>query len=714
MPDTAYAFDDHPLLKAVHGGWQLTLPAGRPSVELPLLFFDDGAEKQSADRIAFHLQGSDESMVIDNSGGLVFIILDPYVPPMIQIQTVDKKSVTEGEVLVLDIVAQGKVEKPLTVPFSVISGGAEDVSTDPAEYVQFAIGQKNARIEMNASADGVHEGDKAIGLGLEEGADYALGSQSRVDIELIDADPPPRFSMKAAKSVVNNNEDLQIILTATGASDTEQTVPFSIKSLTDLPAQARLPLPESSHFRLPAGSTAARQTVPLAAVPWPIGNHQLKFTLDNKIPVPAPGDRTAHAAVMNTPVRLDSTRRQAEEQEPQPIDLHLRLPPNATAAQDIPVVVHGSGSAKYKEDFQASGGDVEELDDGAWQASMVIPAGQSQARLQLRAIDDKRYEGDETIEVTITESLAGINESEKSVTIKIADDEPPPSVTLSADKEKVLEGEAAELTIRVAAGGETDLPIQGSLSISGAKEPQDYEISRKQFEIPAGEYSDKIRLEATDDSVPDRDHPTKTITIAINELVNASPAAPQSLDLQLVDNDVWEGRVLLLVAHTHPSAQNRDDLEEELKEVVSVVQNDLVGGQPQWFDKETFASSNKMGAIKEDNAIDEKHCSTVLNRALEVEEEILDERGKRPFKVILLYPTRAQNKLDRGSAEFNPERELDRKVFLVGAPPFLETEGDIFKLMRKYAKNHPDEKIIHDDSDLANTLIDYIQAISKP
>ena len=193
-----------------------------------------------------------------------------------------------------------------------------------------------------------------------------------------------------------------------------------------------------------------------------------------------------------------------------------------STASGLPVTVQleftgtasGSGS-----DYESSGQQI------------VIPAGNTSGTVSITAVQDALNEADESVTVDVTIVTNAVELGTQRVVATIIDDDPPPNVTLSIDKNTISENhEVATVTARLdAAAG---LPVTVDLGFSGtATKSVDYDISRTQLVFPVGATARTVTIQSLHDTLVE---PGETVIVDITGVINGIESGHQQVTTTIV------------------------------------------------------------------------------------------------------------------------------------------------------------------------------------
>jgi hypothetical protein len=195
---------------------------------------------------------------------------------------------------------------------------------------------------------------------------------------------------------------------------------------------------------------------------------------------------------------------------------------SAVSSLDVTVVLAFGGTATNVTDYTRSG------------TQIVIPAGSTTGTVTLTAVQDSLDETDETIVVDITSVTNDTESGTQQVTATIADDDPPPSVTLSVAPASMMEA-AGTSTVTATLSAVSGLDVTVILAFDGtATNVTDYTRSGTQIVIPAGSTTGTVTLTAVQDSLDETD---ETIVVDITSVTNGSELGTQSVTTTITDNE---------------------------------------------------------------------------------------------------------------------------------------------------------------------------------
>ena len=365
-----------------------------------------------------------------------------------------------------------------------------------------------------------------------------------------------------------NDESETLTLTASGGSSDEKTVPVTITD-DDEPGLAVTPLAIEVHeektatFEVTiAASPASRITLEISGhdgtdldtpasdrrIPFSLGDsewsqtrtvtvgakHDDDFVDDGpeELILTASGDFSGTGTVQVTILDNDKPGLQVT-----PAALTIREGTSATFTARLEAVPTGdvavtiSGYENTGLDTAASAPRALTFSASDWNQAKTVT---------LWAVQDPDYD-DESATLTLSAAGGGFDPTpEKTVRVRILDDDIPsvPTVTLSADPERVDEGESVILTATVSEDMDADIAVPLTIT-PGTAESDDYDLSSATITIPgAGTgVTGTARIRTYED---DQDYEDETFTVAIDErgLSDAVIAVtPKTVEITIRDDD---------------------------------------------------------------------------------------------------------------------------------------------------------------------------------
>ena len=198
---------------------------------------------------------------------------------------------------------------------------------------------------------------------------------------------------------------------------------------------------------------------------------------------------------------------------------------SVAAASDLNIPVAIGGSATTGADYTL------------YQSSFFFPAGATQAALVLEVRDDARFEGAETIELSL-QAFGGIpvGASDRH-TLNLSDNDPQPTVFLSPPTQQGNEG--SSLAFAVLLTSESDLPVTVLLEFAGSADSGDFTLDGgASIVIPPGQRSAAVRLNVTNDTVGEASELiVVNLGVPTNALLPTTSGLPRTHVVTIPQND---------------------------------------------------------------------------------------------------------------------------------------------------------------------------------
>lgn len=194
-----------------------------------------------------------------------------------------------------------------------------------------------------------------------------------------------------------------------------------------------------------------------------------------------------------------------------------------STTEEVTVHLGFGGTATRGVDYEASAEQI------------VISAGDTTSQITVTAIQDALDELNETIVVAITSVDGAQEQGQQTAGIRIRDDDPSPTVSISSSAETIDEASgSAQITATLSAV--SGQPVTVDLSFSGtAQVGVDYQRSGQRITIPAGQSSASITVTALEDDIDEAD---ETIVVTATNVVGASLSGSASTTITIIDEDL--------------------------------------------------------------------------------------------------------------------------------------------------------------------------------
>ncbi len=481
----------------------VTIAADASSATIPVTVIDDNQyEPNSPESVIIELQTATGYVLGQSVRGTVNIAdNDPPPPPVATLRASDANAGEPNNNGQFTVTLDTAALTDVTVQYTVLSASTATAGTDYqtlAGNVTIAEGQISATISVSVIDDNVFEGGAAETVRIQLQADdgYVLGQTVNATVTIADNESPPLPT--ASLSVVDGtaaepNDTARLRLTLGAAANEDVTVAYDVGGSavagTDYAAL-------SGQLIVPAGETSADIVI------TPIDNQTYDGATPRTIDITVqPGDSYNLGDVVQVRVTLN-------DNEPAPLPVaSLAAEPGQTAEDGTGVTVtftlNQTATSPVAIQYQVDTGSTATQGDDFTLSTqqVVIPAGQTQATLQIQPVDDQSVESTETIILALSAGDGYAVGSNGSVTVSLLDNDVP-VVSIIASDPQATEGEdQGEFLVSLdRPAGPSGLTVR--YEISGSASPGasgDYQPLAQQVTIPAGETSARLPVTAFND-----------------------------------------------------------------------------------------------------------------------------------------------------------------------------------------------------------------------
>ena len=411
--------------------------------------------------------------------------------------------------------------KPVTVAYADATTGTATSATDYAAItggtLSFAAGQTEKTVDVTVNGDTADEPNETVVLRLSSPSNAALsgGAQTLDGTGTItDDDGTPTVTLELdPASIDESGADNATTVTATLSSASHQAVTLTVAAAAVSPATANDFTLTGTTLTIAAGATSSTGAVTITAV-------------DNDVDAPnktVTVSATASGGGVANPADATLT---ITDDDDAPSGITLSVSPATLGEGDgeteITVTATVNGATRYQDaktvTVSVGGGTaVSGTDYGAvsnFDITIAAAEASQTGTFDLTPTDDALEEEDETIEVTGSSGTLTITPATVTITDNDASG-PAGTVSLSASRYEVLEGDSLSVTVKLSESPAADTVIElEAASPSGytATSGVDYDGGVQTVTIRAGATSGKARISTTRDNLND---PNETFTVAI-------------------------------------------------------------------------------------------------------------------------------------------------------------------------------------------------------
>jgi uncharacterized repeat protein (TIGR01451 family) len=194
----------------------------------------------------------------------------------------------------------------------------------------------------------------------------------------------------------------------------------------------------------------------------------------------------------------------------------------------------GGTSKALEVNYSVSGTATNGVDYAALSGHRTIPAGASNATIIVTPINDKFFEGDETVVVTLSADAAYVLGNPCSASVTIADNDMP-TVTIKATDKVASESGGNKGKLTITRNGDSSQPLTVNYTVSGtATNGPDYAMLPGTITIDAGLASVVIMVSPVNDMVPEG---SETVSLTLAAGSGYQIGVPDSATVTILDND---------------------------------------------------------------------------------------------------------------------------------------------------------------------------------
>ena len=507
---------------SIAGSGRLSVSSGAATASIPVAITDDTADESNETVLLTLTPGSGYTVGSANRHTLTITDNDGVVPPPPPPPTVSLSAspnpVDEGQSVTVTARLSAALSGGVTIPLTLTAGTAE--AGDYGSLASIAIsGGQTVGTGTVTTAQDADTADETFTVALGTlPSDVTAGTPSSVQVTIRDDDePPPAVSLSASPNPVTEGGSVTVTARLSAALSGGVTIPLTLTAGT---AEAG-DYGSLASIAISGGQTVGTGTVTTA---------QDADTADETFTVALgtlPSDVTA-----GTPSSVQVTIR--DDDEPPPT-VSLSASPNPVdEGQSVTVTARLSAalSGGVTIPLTLTAGTAEAGDYGSL-ASIAISGGQTVGTGTVTTAQDADT-ADETFTValgTLPSDVTAGTPSSVQVTIR-DDDEPPPTVSLSASPNPVDEGQSVTVTARLSAALSGGVTIPLTLT-AGTAEAGDYG-SLASIAISGGQTVGT----GTVTTAQDADTADETFTVALGTLPSdVTAGTPSSVQVTIRDDD---------------------------------------------------------------------------------------------------------------------------------------------------------------------------------
>ena len=438
------------------------------------------------------------------------------VPPQIRVSSAEAD---EGETLVFEVTLLTPGDQPVAVEYAS-GGGTASQGLDylrAAGVLRFDSGETLKTIEVAASADGDRENDEHFFITLSHPVGAVIADPTgRGTIINLD---PPAITVGDRRVVEGSPAIFEVALSSRASraitvdfATVSHAAPGALVATTGADFTAA-----SGSIVIPAGSTSA--TVAVATTEDQIDEYDETFRFVLSDPDYGDlGDPVAAGTITDDdplPTLSTAGAFAAEDSGTITATVILSEPSGRSGAVEYTTV---DGTAVAPDDYTAAAG------------TLLIPAGQTTASIDISLDDDDDDEGPETLTLSLS-SPQNASLANSSALFTIIDDEGLPTAFLVPRSSGAQEGAPAEITVRLSRPAAAALSVDYTTTDGTAVAPGDYTAASATQAFAVGDTEHTLSTPTMDDDkVEDTEAFTWLLSNPSGVLFTAQPGTSQIID----------------------------------------------------------------------------------------------------------------------------------------------------------------------------------------
>ena len=449
-------------------------------------------------------------------------LIDDDIPPTVTL-TVDHATISEAsQATTVTATLSAASGLPVTVDLGFTGTAALTIDyTRTGTQIIIAAGSTSATVSIAAVQDTLDESDESVTaevVAVTNGTE--LGNQ-QITTTIGDDDAPPNVTL-----VANNTAIVEVGGTASFTA--------TLSAISGLPVTIDLDFTGTAIVVDDFTRSGVQIVIPIGATTASVNVIAAQDSLDEI-------DETVIVDIASISNGTETGTQQAAT-----TIIDDDLPPMVTLAVDKANIAEAVGTATFTATLSTPSGLPVTIDLGFTGTAtltndftrsatqIVIAAGNTTGTVTVTTVQDTLDENDETVVIEITNVTNGTELGTQQTTAAIADDDVPPTVTLSLDNANIAEA-AGIATFRASLSTASGLPVTIDFGITGsAALTDDYSRTANQIVIAAGDTTGTVTVTAVQDVL---DENNEAVAIEIANVLNGTEAGVQQIATTIVDDD---------------------------------------------------------------------------------------------------------------------------------------------------------------------------------
>ena len=414
----------------------VTIPAGMSTAAIKFAITQDDRHDGDAETVILTLSSASNAVGTIALGATTVHTLtidDQQDQPTLSLE-LSAPSVTEGGSVIFTATLTGALDEPVEVLLAVTGGDAnpDDYTLPTTLLATIPTGATTVAFVITANTDGIYEGDpETLILTLSTTSSAVMNGNLVRTLMIMDLDTQPTLSLEGVTDI----SEVAGTLTLTARLDGVLDIPVQItlSAGTGGTATEGIDYTLPSSLEIPAGARVLTFTITI--------NDENVFESDETVELILSASGSDIQTVMVTRMFriLNDDQTPGVDvivptsvNEGDPIDVTIRL--DSTSSTPTPVTLS-----------IAPGADADSNDyTDPTQLTRIIPANMQEIIFTIITNDDDRYEGDETIEITVS-----VNGGSVMRTVTITDAETAPTVSFDVATSTSNEGTTANVLVKL-------------------------------------------------------------------------------------------------------------------------------------------------------------------------------------------------------------------------------------------------------------------------
>ena len=351
-----------------------------------------------------------------------------------------------------------------------------------------------------------------------------VGAPSTHTVTIVDGDDAPTVSFVGTDSNVNEGSGGGATLQLSGPSASDVTVTYgAVGGTATSPADYSITTPLT--VTISAGSTTTPVTLTTVADGLFEGNETVPLVISG-----------ATGATVGAPSTHTITIVDGDSAPTVQFQLSSSSESESAGTVNLTVVLSGPSALPISVEFAATAGTADDPDDYGFVGASPLnfAPGTTISSVDVAIVDDAVFEGDETVEVTLSSPMNAVLGATNPHTLTIVDDEGRPEIRFTAANQTVSETDGT-VTVTAELSALSSEEVTVTVSLGGtAITPDDYGYITLTFTIPAGSLQDSINLSLLDDAIYEGD---ETIIVTMGVPVNAVLGSPSEQTITIQDDE---------------------------------------------------------------------------------------------------------------------------------------------------------------------------------